>query len=200
MRILAVSDERARRYFDYYRPDCLKEFDLIVACGDLSREYLEFLVTMARCPLFYVKGNHDEALLEHPPEGCVCLDDRICEYRGVRFLGLGGSHRYRESPLMFTEQQMRGRIFRLLPQLVRHRGFDVLVTHAPARHLNDMDTPAHRGFSCFCWLIDQFQPKYFLHGHIHLCYNFNIPRCAMRGKTTVINAYEYYSFDYDEKQ
>ena len=33
MRILAVSDERARRYFDYYRPDSLKEFALIVACG-----------------------------------------------------------------------------------------------------------------------------------------------------------------------
>lgn len=200
MRILAVADEYAGRYFEYYKPGCLKEFDLIIACGDLSREYLEFLVTMARCPLFYVKGNHDEAFLKNPPEGCVCLDDKICEYRGVRFLGLGGSHRYKNSPLMYTEQQMKGRIFRLLPQLLKYRGFDVLVTHAPARHLNDFDTPAHRGFECFCWLLDHFKPKYFLHGHIHMNYNFNIPRRTLRGDTTVINAFEYYIFDCDEKQ
>ena len=198
MRILTVSDEEATRYFDFYRPGCLREFDLILACGDLSREYLEFLVTMARCPLFYVKGNHDESLLKHPPEGCVCLDDRIVVYRGIRFLGLGGSHRYRESPLMFTEQQMRGRIFRLLPQLIRHKGFDVLVTHAPARHLNDENTPAHQGFACFHWLLKQFSPKYFLHGHIHMRYNLHVPRRVVHGKTIVINACEYDTFDYED--
>ena len=93
---------------------------------------------------------------------------------------------------------MRGRIFRLLPQLIRHKGFDVLVTHAPARHLNDENTPAHQGFACFHWLLKQFSPKYFLHGHIHMRYNLHVPRRVVHGKTIVINACEYYTFDYED--
>ena len=47
MKILAVSDIEAPRFYDYYRPGMLKEFDCIIACGDLKAEYLEFLVTMS---------------------------------------------------------------------------------------------------------------------------------------------------------
>ena len=49
--ILAVSDVEAKYYYDYYVPGKLREFDLIIACGDLRRSYLEFLATMARCPI-----------------------------------------------------------------------------------------------------------------------------------------------------
>ena len=86
----------AKEYYDFYTPGRLAQFDLILACGDLKREYLEFLVTMARCPLLYVRGNHDDALERRPPEGCVCVEDRVYDYQGIRILGLGGSHRYRE--------------------------------------------------------------------------------------------------------
>ena len=37
MKILAVSDAEAKYYYDYYQPGKLKEFDLILACGDLHR-------------------------------------------------------------------------------------------------------------------------------------------------------------------
>ena len=47
MKILTVADEESPIYYDYYRPGTLHEFDLILACGDLSASYLEFLVTMA---------------------------------------------------------------------------------------------------------------------------------------------------------
>jgi len=60
MRILAVSDVESRLFYDCYSPGKLDEFDLILSAGDLSPEYLEFLVTMARCPVLYVHGNHDE--------------------------------------------------------------------------------------------------------------------------------------------
>ena len=42
------------------------EYDLILSCGDLSARYLSFLVTMARCPLLYVHGNHDANAIRHP--------------------------------------------------------------------------------------------------------------------------------------
>ena len=67
MKILTVADEESPIYYDYYKPGKLHEFDLILACGDLSASYLEFLVTMARCPLLYVHGNHDDSYEKKPP-------------------------------------------------------------------------------------------------------------------------------------
>ena len=77
MKILVVSDLESKRYYDYYTPGKLADFDLIISCGDLRREYLEFLVTMARCPLLYVHGNHDDAYDQEPPGGCICIEDDI---------------------------------------------------------------------------------------------------------------------------
>ena len=68
MKILIVSDEECPALWDYYVPGRLSEYDLIISCGDLKAEYLMFLVTMARCPVFYVRGNHDSHYDRTPPE------------------------------------------------------------------------------------------------------------------------------------
>lgn len=196
MRILAVADTEAKYYYDYYTPGKLNEFDLILACGDLRREYLEFLATLARCPLVYVRGNHDDSFGKAPPEGCICAEDEIVVCQGVRILGLGGSYRYRAGDNMYTEQQMRRRIRRLQLQLWKQKGFDILLTHAPARNMGDLDNVAHRGFSCFVELLDRYQPKYFVHGHVHRDYGANLPQRTARGETSIINAYNYCKFDY----
>ena len=196
MRILAVSDVEAKYLYDYYTPGKLDGFDMILSCGDLRREYLEFLVTLANCPLVYVHGNHDERFEEAPPEGCICTDDRIVEVKGVRILGLGGSYRYRSGSCMYTEKQMSRRIRRLRFKLRKHKGFDILLTHAPARHINDLDSLSHRGFECFGELLERYRPKYFVHGHIHMSYGVNIPQITAHGDTTIINAYEYCVFAY----
>jgi Icc-related predicted phosphoesterase len=196
MRILAISDIESKYYYDYYKPGKLDEFDLILACGDLSRTYLEFIISMAHCPVLYVRGNHDDLFGTEPPEGCVCIEDRIFLYQGIRILGLGGSHRYRDGDNMFTEREMEGRIRRLWRQMRKYQGFDILVTHAPARHINDFESVAHRGFECFVTLLDKYQPKYFVHGHIHKNYGMHIPQKTERGNTTIINAYDHCAFDY----
>ena len=195
MRVLAVSDVESRYYYDYYTPGKLAGLDLIVACGDLRREYLEFLVTMANRPLLYVPGNHDDGFSAAPPEGCVCIDGRLHVHEGVRFLGLGGSYRYRQGTNMYTERQMARRIRRLWPSIRMHGGFDVLVTHAPARHVNDFDSLSHRGFECFGELLDRYHPQYFLHGHIHKNYGVSIPQKTVCGATAVINAYDHCIID-----
>lgn len=198
MKILAVSDVEAKYYYDYYTPGKLDDFDFILACGDLHREYLEFLVTMSRCPVLYIHGNHDERFDKFPPEGCLCVDDQILVVNGVRILGLGGSFRYRKGKYMYTEHEMRLRIMRLLPQIIWHRGFDILVTHAPARHINDFDSVTHRGFQCFVKLLDIFHPKYFIHGHIHTNYGAHIPKKTHRGGTIIINACDHYVIEYEQ--
>lgn len=197
MRILAIADEEARCYYHCYRPGMLDEFDLIIACGDLHKSYLEFLVTLSHCPLLYVPGNHDDGYEKNPPEGCICIDGKVFEYKGVRFLGLGGSYRYRPNGVyMYTEHEMKKRIAKLWFQLTKYRGFDVLVTHAPAFGHGDMDTMAHRGFKCFLDLLDKYKPKYMIHGHVHKTYGMNVKVVSKYEDTTVINAYEYFKFDY----
>ena len=196
MKILAVSDVPSPRYYDYYTPGRLDEFGLILACGDLRRAYLEFLVTMARCPLVYVRGNHDDEFLTKPPEGCVCADDAVVVHNGVRILGLGGSYRYRDGGCMYTEAQMQRRIRRVRRQIRKNGGFDILLTHAPLRGLNDFDTLSHRGFECFGPLLDEYAPRYFIHGHIHRTYSHDVPQLDHYGTTTVVNAYEHCIIEY----
>ena len=191
MRILTVSDVPSALYYDNYQPGCLDGFDLILSCGDLRRNYLEFLVTMARCPLIYVPGNHDDAFLKDPPEGCLCADGKVLVVDGVRILGLGGSYKYKPGQCMYTERQMARRVRHLALELRLHKGFDILLTHAPARGLNDFDTLPHRGFACFNDLMDRYAPQYFVHGHIHRSYGPFIPQRTQRGDTTVINAFDH---------
>ena len=148
MKILAVSDVTSDLYYRYYQPGRLDPFDLILSCGDLNPDYIEFLVTLAHCPLVYVHGNHDDGN-RREPEGCICADGRIVEVNGLRIMGLGGSYRYRDGRYMYTEKQMARRARGLAAQLRHKSGFDVLLTHAPAYGLNDLPTLPHRGFECF---------------------------------------------------
>ena len=196
MRILAVSDIESKSLYDFFSPEKVEGVELIIGCGDLREEYLEFLVTMINVPLLYIHGNHDDHF-KREPEGCVCIDDKFYEYKGIRFVGLGGSFRYRDGKYMYTEGEMKRRIFKLMPKLLFHKGFDVLVTHCPARHLNDFDTITHRGFDCFNRLLEKYKPKLFMHGHIHHNYGARIPQKSDHNGTLVINASDYCIFDID---
>ncbi|MBQ8995307.1 MAG: metallophosphoesterase family protein [Oscillospiraceae bacterium] len=188
MRILAVSDEEVSSLWDHYTPGCLDSYDLILSCGDLKPEYLSFLVTMGKAPVLYVHGNHDENYLHAPPEGCDCIDDSMVEYGGLRILGLGGSRKYRDAPFQYTEKQMQHRIARLRPAIWFAGGVDIVVTHAPPFELGDGSDIAHTGFSCFRDLIDQYHPRYLIHGHMHMRYDYKIERELTYNGTKIVNA------------
>lgn len=198
MKILTVSDEECPSLWEHYAEGRLREYDLILSCGDLKADYLSFLVTMARCPLLYVHGNHDTGYDRMPPLGCDCIDDKLVVYNGIRILGLGGCRRYHPGSHQYTEREMRRRIRRLRFPLWRAGGVDIVVTHAPAADLGDGDDPAHWGFESFVKLLDRYQPKYFIHGHVHLRYGPNQQRIRTYGKTTIINASERYTLEIPE--
>ena len=90
----------------------------------------------------------------------------------------------------YTEREMAKRVRKLLLPLVFHRGFDILVAHAPARGVNDGEDLAHQGFKVFRRLICHYHPKYFVHGHIHQNYTSRFKRYDKLDDTTVVNAYE----------
>ena len=198
MKILIVSDHESRRYWDFYQPGMLDGYDLILSAGDLSPQYLEFLVTMGHSPLYYVHGNHDDCYEQTPPGGCDCIDGKVVEFKGVRILGLGGSMRYKNGKNMYTPKEMRRRILKALPSILKHRGFDILLTHAPAAGLNDSEDLPHRGFEDFLKLMDRFEPAYFIHGHNHRDYSSGYKREDRYGRTFVINAWESYELEVPE--
>jgi Icc-related predicted phosphoesterase len=198
MKILVLADEESKYLWDYFEKDKLDGIDLIISCGDLKPAYLSFLATFAKVPVLYVHGNHDYVYEENPPEGCICIEDDIYVYNGVRILGLGGSMKYNMGAHQYTEKEMEARIRKLRFKLWRNHGFDILVTHSPARKLNDGEDLPHMGFQAFRNLLDKYVPKYFLHGHVHLNYKWNQQRECTYNDTTVINAFERYIFDYKE--
>ena len=200
MKILTISDEECAALWEYYTPGRLNGYDLIISCGDLNAKYLSFLVTMARCPVLYVPGNHDVNYDQVPPEGCDCIDGHIVTYNGLRILGLGGCRRYHPGPHQYTEKQMQQRIRKLQGQIKRAGGVDIVLTHAPIRCLGDDEDPAHIGFEALRELVEKYPPAYLLHGHVHLNYGQNIQRIHTLGKTTVINACERYVVEIPDRE
>lgn len=198
MKILTLADEECAALWDYYTPGKLKDYDLIISCGDLKASYLSFLVTMGRSPLLYVHGNHDGSYDVKPPEGCECIEDKIYVHNGLRILGLGGCRWYHPGPHQFTEKEMQRRIRKLRYQLWKHKGVDIVVTHAPPEGLGDAEDNAHRGFAVFRKFIDKYQPKYWIHGHVHLNYGI-MERVVEYNGTQVINAYERYTLEMPDK-
>ncbi len=195
MRVLSISDQ----VNDLVHSPALTQFalgvELVLSCGDLPSDYLEYIVSILNVPLYYVMGNHGgdggEKLF---PDGCENIDGKVVEYRGVLIAGLEGSPRYNDRPrFQYTENEMRAKIAALSPALWlnrarRGRFLDVLVAHAPPYQIHDGADYAHRGFKSFVWLIDHYQPRYFLHGHKHV-YDAREQTVTPRGATTVINTY-----------
>ncbi|MDO4267295.1 MAG: metallophosphoesterase family protein [Eubacteriales bacterium] len=197
MKILVLADHESKSLYEYFSPEKLEGVELILACGDLRKNYLEFFATMSHVPVLYVLGNHDDWHRKGASCGGVCIEDDIFVYKGIRILGLGGSMQYRpDSEHQYTERAMAWRIRRLWWKLFKHKGFDILVAHAPAKGVNDLQDLPHQGFSCFKQLIEKYKPGLFVHGHVHANYGTGFKRVDHLGSTLVVNAYDHYIVEY----
>lgn len=200
MRILVLSDVESKYLWDFYEKGKLDGLDLVISCGDLKATYLSFIATFTSAPVLYVPGNHDGSYAKKPPEGCICIDEDIYVHNGVRIMGLGGSMCYNYGPHQYTEKEMCQRVRKMSRKLRKNKGFDILVTHAPAYRLNDGEDLPHTGFQVFHDLINKYQPKYFVHGHVHMNYDWrlrNKRECDYNEHTIVVNAYERHILEYE---
>jgi Icc-related predicted phosphoesterase len=185
------------------------DVDLVLACGDLPYDYLDYVATQLAVPIYAVHGNHDvpPELSDDPGIGTwwdsIDLHGRIVAIDGLLVGGLGGSPRYSDGPFQLTEGEMRLALLRMIPSLVanrvrRGRWLDVLVTHAAPRGIHDLPDPAHRGFAAFRTFLRIFRPRYHLHGHTHV-YD---PRTVTRTRyldTIVVNAFGAREVDLDDR-
>lgn len=187
MRILAIADCEEAYLSSYFDPTRVDGVDLVISCGDLGADYLEYIESMLNVPLLYVRGNHDASYHVRPPRGCFDIDGRIYSHRGLRVLGLGGCRRYKEGPDMYTEREMARRVLRARVQARMCGGVDVIATHAPARGWGDLDDLPHRGFDCLNDLLCATRPRYLLHGHVHTSYGAVARRLEHPSGTTIVN-------------
>lgn len=198
--ILAVADEVDRRLYGNRELRRERGPELLLGCGDLPAYYLDYLVSRLDVPLYAVHGNHDTP---PPIEGSSGFGRCGAEWiggRGVRagnllLAGFDGSVRYNDGAYQSTQSEMFAAVRRLIPWLLVNRArygrfLDVLITHAPPRGIHDEEDLCHTGFDAFTWLIKRFQPRYHLHGHVHI-YDRRTTTTTRLGETEIINVYPY---------
>ena len=195
MKILAVSDYIDPALNDTAGSSRLSDIELILSCGDLPPEYLASLTQACGAPLYYVRGNHDIRADSNRCPGCVNIHGGVFTFGELTILGLEGSHWYNGGPVQYTESEMRLLVRHVRAKLRRFCRLDIVVTHAAPRGIGDGPDLCHRGFQCFRRLIDRFQPRFVLHGHIHRPFATPEERISMVGKTRVVNCSGHYLFE-----
>ncbi len=146
----------------------------------------------------FANGNKMHIL---PHFGGLFADGKVIydKHHDLIVAGLGGSMLYNGGKSQYSEKQMQRRILKLrgkLKSMKRKHGryLDILLTHAPPRGIGDGEDLCHRGFECFLSFMDEYKPKYLLHGHVHLI-DLNSPRETLYNQTKVINIYKTFILD-----
>ena len=201
MKILAVSDQALERMYTLSSSGHFRDVELVIGCGDMPYEYLEYIVTVLNVQMLYVPGNHDPrfdpAKKATHAEGGTNLDLKIIRHNKFLIGGFGGCIRYRPDGInQYSQADAYSRAFSLLPRLLLNRiqygrALDILISHSPPFGIHDDSDPAHHGLKALNWLIRIAQPRYHFHGHVHL-YKRNLENFeTIVGLTRIINVYPY---------
>lgn len=205
MKALVVSDVVSEALYSHEIRATCEGVDVVLSCGDLPYEYLEYIATQLAAPVLYVLGNHDGALLRADgrvsvgPEGCRSIDGRVERVRAggdsaIWIAGFSGSAPYCGRPNERGEHEMRRRVRRMRAKILWNRvrgagGLDIVVSHAAPRGIHDLPAdPCHRGFQAFAGLMAADKPRLWLHGHVHPSYGVNL-RPVRCGATEVRAVY-----------
>jgi len=193
MKILSVADTVVKKLLEPVGGGpAIADIGLVLACGDLPPEYLSALKHRYDCQLLYVLGNHDLRYTESPPVGCVHIHRQIVTIDNIRITGFSGSRWYNGNINQYTEKQMARFIRKMRFSLWRSGGVDIVITHASPRFIHDAEDPCHRGFRIFQEFINKYQPRYFIHGHIHALFENDSERLTRVKSTSVLNSYGYH--------
>jgi uncharacterized protein len=199
MKALILSDVQVPFVYSPTVKEKFGEVDMAISCGDLSYEYLEYVVSSLDIPMYYVRGNHSKEVEEtvsgplRGPRGAVDMHKRVLSVRGLLLAGIEGCLKYSEGPFQYSQFDMWTMVFRFVPRLLVNkllygRYLDIFISHAPPWSIHDQADLPHQGVKAFRWLLKTFQPAYHFHGHIHV-YQPDAVTVTRFGETQVINTY-----------
>lgn len=198
MRILTIADLPELYKNGRVETEHLAPVDLVLACGDLDYAYLQDVSRAFDAPLYFIKGNHDIRAGETETalhDGCFYIHRKVVSFEGLSILGIDGSLWYNGGENQYTEAQMRRMLRHMQWKIRKYKSLDIMVTHAPPRHIHDREDMCHRGFTAFHRFIERCRPKYLLHGHIHDRFSCSTDRATVLGDTTIINSCGYHLFE-----
>jgi Icc-related predicted phosphoesterase len=213
--ILAVSDEETREYNDhlpYSLPN--KEADILLCCGDLSPNYLEFVINKYN-PKYSIKvtGNHDQNYYEQGYDdnqysqifkGFYVLNDSILEKQGIKIAGFSGAPAEgREWPFFYSASDINKFKRNLSWKNPFSSDIDIIISHnAPqiGNLVEEIDA-FHAPSEELGEVYKKYFPAVWLYGHIHRRYGvdkLNFKLKTPEGETSyLLNTIPYAFFSYN---
>jgi uncharacterized protein len=171
-RILAASDEPDPFLDDTRNRDSLGRLDLIVGCGDLAPDRIDFLGEAFSAPIVFVRGNHDRGgpwptppAVPEPSSGPDLRSFAPVPLLALPWPGRESGQARRDDRSGWAQVlTLAGRWLIRVPDAPA-----IVISHAPPLRANDNPAdPYHRGFAAYRLLLDRLRPPLWLHGHAAL--------------------------------
>ncbi|MGE4384238.1 MAG: metallophosphoesterase [Endomicrobiaceae bacterium] len=221
MKILAVSDKEDAKLQDFIlrKSSVFKDLDFIISCGDLAKNYLEFIVDSLKKEFFFVEGNHP---LLHRNDNKHYLDKIVTKVYGKEdpfiigginlhsrleifgdyiLVGFEGSMKYNPGKFQFSEKEMSSIVKKVGKKIIIQNFLDfilrrkkkkiIVVSHAPIAGIHDKDDLCHKGFKSFRRFLKKFKPLIWFHGHVHYEGQMN-EQISKIDDTLVVNVYGFH--------
>ncbi len=179
MKILTIADLHT---WNTRELESIQGLDYNCCCllGDISEGVLKIIKLLVNKPLFGVLGNHDDpSSLSHC--GIDNIDRKCVTINGVKIVGFGGSHRYKNGDYpMLTQKES------IIAADVCPCG-DILISHDTAYHVMKRFDKAHCGLKGLSGYIANSKPSLNICGHYHVnerrifkgCEIICVYRCAI---------------------
>ena len=145
MKILAVSDQVIDRLYSSAVTANYPDVKMLIGCGDLPYNYLEFLVSVFNVPMYYVPGNHDPEYglsAASRAEGGTNLDGQVIYAKNLLMAGLGGSVLYSPGgPNQYSQLEMYLHAYRLTLNHPKNRRELTITATLPPDWLSPVAAP-----------------------------------------------------------
>jgi uncharacterized protein len=226
VRILAISDEE-KLYNSSFNNKKLNNIDILVSCGDLSPNYLEFIIhkTMPKHRIM-VHGNHDKIYFpfnyEHVNEGysdifkgMYVLNNAFYEIdkkefnlkKDLSIVGFSGANAYGIEPFFLNKKKINSfhRKNKIKDFFLNYNLPKIVLSHcAPDINnlFNGIDS-FHKPSKSLANIYNLFLPNLWFYGHIHPNYTnqkLDFKIIVNNKPTYLLNAVPYKVVDYDFKQ
>lgn len=154
MKILHYSDKSSPSFLNLYQ-----QCDVLVSTGDLMTfDFAGLEDIPIKKSAFGVYGNHDSGNYMEPL-GIINLHNKVYEYGGLTWGGFQGCLKYKDSSLLYTEDEAR--LFANAFPYV-----DIFLLHAgPKGMLDDSSDAVHTGSENIRRYVLEKQPKVVFVGH-----------------------------------